>query len=198
MAGERLTCAAVNENGIEGDRTAIVVRGRRIITSRTHPKLLGHHATIVDGNLLVDGLPWDSPEVARRVEAAAGEGAQLVRYDGPERFDVLPLLVATDGAIAALGVDSRRLRPNLIIGGVDGLAERTWEGKLLRIGAVAIRMRDLRQRCVMTTYDPDTLEQNIDVLRTIVREFDGTMALNCAVEAGGVLEEGQTVAVFDQ
>jgi MOSC domain-containing protein len=27
----------------------------------------------------------------------------LVRYDGPERFDVLPLLVATNGAIAAYG-----------------------------------------------------------------------------------------------
>lgn len=31
--------------------------------------------------------------------------SQLARYDGPERFDVLPLLVATDGAIAAFGRD---------------------------------------------------------------------------------------------
>src|SRR5512132_3804931 len=198
MAGERLTRAEVDESGIGGDRNAIVIRGRRIITSRTHPKLLAHHATIVDGALLVDGRPWDSPDVARDIAAAAGEDAQLIRYEGPERFDVLPLLVATDGAIAALGVDSRRLRPNLIIGGVEGLAERTWEGRLLRIGDVAIRMRDLRQRCVMTTYDPDTLDQNIDVLRKIVREFDGTMALNCAVESGGVLEVEQTAAVFDQ
>lgn len=198
MAGERLTRVEVNENGIDGDRTAIVVRGRRIITSRTHPRLLAHRATLVEGDLFVDDLPWDSPEVARRVEAAAGEGAHLIRYDGSERFDVLPLLVATDGAIEALGVDSRRLRPNLIIGGVDGLAERTWEGKLLRIGDVVIRMRDLRQRCVMTTYDPDTQEQNIDVLRRIVREFDGTMALNCAVESGGILNAGETVAVIDQ
>jgi hypothetical protein len=36
------------------------------------------------------------------------------------RFDVLPLLVATDGAIAALGEDGRRLRPNVVVGGVDG------------------------------------------------------------------------------
>ncbi len=198
MAGERLTHAEVSENGIEGDRMALVVRDRRIITSRTHPRLLGHHATIVGGALLVDGVPWDSPVVAQRVRDAAGDGAKLVRYDGPERFDVLPLLVATDGAIAALGVDSRRLRPNIIIGGVDGLSERTWEGKRLRAGKVVIHIQDLRQRCVMTTYDPDTLEQNIDVLRRIVREFDGTIALNCTVEAGGTLEVGETVDIFEQ
>jgi hypothetical protein len=29
--------------------------------------------------------------------------------------DVLPLLVATDGAIKAFGYDGRRLRPNLVI-----------------------------------------------------------------------------------
>ena len=46
-----------------------------------------------------------------------------------ERFDVLPLLVATDGAIQAIGLDRRRFRPNILIGGVDGLAERQWEGK---------------------------------------------------------------------
>ena len=60
--------------------------------------------------------------------AAVGSGAHLVRSDGADRFDVLPLLVATDGAIAALGRDRRRLRPNILLGGVVGLAEREWPG----------------------------------------------------------------------
>jgi hypothetical protein len=113
------------------------------------------------------------------------------------RFDVLPLLVATDGVVAALGEDSRRLRPNLIISGIQGLAERSWEGKFLRAGDVLIRIRDLRQRCVMTTYDPDTLKQNAGVLRKIARQFDGTMALNCSVEVGGTIEVGQTAEIAD-
>ena len=116
-----------------------------------------------DGQPLVDGLPWDSPSVAEWVARDTGPGARLIRYDGPERFDILPLLVATDGAIAALGEDGRRLRPNIVIGGAEGLIERQWEGKDLRIGAAVIRAQDLRQRCVMTTYHPDTLEQDIDV-----------------------------------
>jgi hypothetical protein len=33
-----------------------------------------------------------------------------------ERFDGLPSLVATDGAILELGLDIRRLRPNVLIG----------------------------------------------------------------------------------
>ncbi len=198
MAGQRLTRAMVTADGIEGDRGAIVVRDRHIITARTHPRLLGHRATIDSGALLVDGEPWDSPVVAQWVREAAGDGAEIVRYGGPKRFDVLPLLVATDGAIAALGVDSRRLRPNVIVGGVDGLAERTWEGKRLRAGDVVIFMEDLRRRCVMTTYDPDTLEQDIEVLRRIVSQFDGTIALNCSVESGGTLEIGQSVDIFEQ
>ena len=61
---------------------------------------------------------------AALVRLAAGADAQLAILDTPARFDVLPLLVATDGAIRTFGRDGRRLRPNIVLGGVDGLAER--------------------------------------------------------------------------
>src|SRR5882762_5247872 len=175
MAGEPLERADLRREGIFGDRVVQVEDARgRIVTSRTRPRLLGHRATLgPDGEPLVDGRPWRSAEVARDVEAAAGRGARLRRDDGVERFDVLPLLVATDGAIEALGHDGRRLRPNVVIGGVPGLAERDWPGLALRIGDVVIGVESLRGRCVMTTIDPDTGEQNLDVLRRINREFDG-------------------------
>ena len=199
MAGERLETADLTVNGIAGDRGALVVRENLMITARTHHRLLRHHATIgPDGEPLVDGLPWSSPEVAEWITADAGAGARLVRYDGPERFDVLPLLVATDGAIAALGEDRRRLRPNIVIGGAEGLVEREWEEKRLRMGAAVIHVQDLRQRCVMTTYDPDTLEQNIGVLKRIAREFDGSMALNCSVLIPGTVRLGDPVDIFEQ
>jgi uncharacterized protein YcbX len=108
-------------------------------------------------------------------------------------FDILPLLVATDGAIAAFGHDGRRLRPNLVIGGVAGLDERDWEGRALRVGNVVIALADLRGRCVMTTYDPETLAQDPDVLRSIVRRFNGRLALNAAVASGGAIAVGDTV-----
>lgn len=199
MAGERLDAAELREDGIAGDRTLVVLGGNgRIVSARSHPKLLAHRATTApDGTALVDGRPWDSPEVARDVEAAAGDGARLVSLAGDgDRFDVLPLLVATDGAIAAFGHDGRRLRPNIVLSGVEGLAERDWEGREIRVaGGAIIRLVSLRDRCIMTTYDPDTLERDLDVLRKIQREFGGKLALNAEVMRGGPLAAGAEVAL---
>src|SRR4029453_16307459 len=136
---------------------------------------------------------WTDPAVAREIEEIVGRDARLVRDDDPGRFDVLPLLVATDGAIRAFGRDGRRLRPNIVIEGVDGLAERDWEGMTLRIGDVEIALEDLRDRCVMTTYDPDTQVQDASVLRDIVGRFDGKLALNARVVRGGTLAVGARV-----
>lgn len=203
MAGERLEQALLSTTGIEGDRVVQVRDGRgRIITARTHPSLLrhrallGHRAGSGRPEPLVDGRPWNDPEVLAEVRQIAGPAARLVRYDGPDRFDILPLLVATDGAIAAFGKDSRRLRPNLVIGGVKGLEERAWEGKTLRIGEVLIGVQDLRGRCVMTTFDPDTLAQDTGVLKDIVKRFEGTLALNCAVLEPGTIRVGQAVELL--
>jgi uncharacterized protein len=200
MGGERLQAVAVTEGGLAGDRVVHVVGSReRVLTSRTHPRLLGLRGTLgPDGDPLVDELPWRSPETARAVRAAAGPEARLVAYDGPERFDVLPLLIGTDGAFAELGVDHRRLRPNIVVGGVAGLAERGWPGRLLRIGEVIVSVAQLRSRCVMTTYDPDTQAQDLSVLRRIVSEFGGRMALDCAVVRGGRIAVGDPVTLLPE
>ena len=142
LAGERLTEADLQIGGIAGDRIYQVRRSDgRIVDARAHPKMLALHPTLTpNGDLLIDGKPWNSDEMAQIVEdaAAVGPGAHLERRQDSERFDVLPLLVATDGAVAALGYDYRRLRPNILIGGVKGLAEREWKGRLLRIGSALI------------------------------------------------------------
>lgn len=200
LAGERLEAVGLTPNGIVGDRIVHVQDARgRVLTSRTRHHLLGLRGTLgPDGEPLIDGRPWTAPESAAAVRAAAGADARLVRYDGTERFDVLPLLVATDGAIQRLGVDHRRLRPNIVIGGVAGLAERTWPGRRLRIGPTVIDVATLRSRCVMTTFDPDTLEQDLSVLRRIGREFGGRIALDCAVMMGGQLAVGDRVDLLDE
>jgi uncharacterized protein len=198
MAGERLRTARLTPGGIEGDRTVQVRNARgRIVTSRTHPGLLGFHATLDEqGNPLVDGRPWTDPAVLASVQEIVGPGARLVHDEGPDRFDILPLLVATDGAIAAFGRDVRRLRPNIVVGGVDGLQERDWEGRQLRIGDVLIGIHDLRGRCIMTTFDPDTLAYDPDVLRDIVKRFGGKLALNSEVLRGGLVEVDQPAALL--
>jgi uncharacterized protein YcbX len=197
LRGERLEAAELTAAGIPGDRLVHVRhRSGRVVTSRTRPGLLGLQGALGDdGEPLVDGHPWRDPAALAAVRTVAGADVDLIRDESLERFDILPLSILTDGAVAALGVDYRRLRPNLLLGGVEGLAERTWPGRRLRIGDASIELVQLRPRCVMTTFDPDTLEQDHGVLRRIVREFDGTTALDAFVRTPGRVRVGDPVIV---
>jgi uncharacterized protein YcbX len=200
MAGERVGSMDLTRTGFAGDRVIQVYDRRgRVVTARTFPRLLRLRATLgPDGAPLVDGLPWDSREVAARVEAAVAPGARLERFDGAERFDILPLLICTDGAVSMFGRDVRRLRPNIFIAGVDGAGERRWPGATLRLPHAEVAIADLRGRCVMTTYDPNTGEQDPGVLRDIVRRFGGQLCLNAHVIRPGRVEEGDTVQLLSQ
>lgn len=196
LRGESLPEARLTRDGVPGDR-AVHVRGPRgLLTGRTrHPLLTLQASTGPDGEPLVEGHRWDSAEAARLVRQAAGEGTSLVRDDAPQRFDVLPLLVATDAEIDRLGVDGRRLRPNIVVGGAAELAERDWPGQALRIGEALIGVLSLRARCIVTTIDPDSGQQDLDVLRRIRRDFDGSLALDCWVISPGVTRVGDRVTV---
>ena len=197
LAGTELTEAEITTLGVAFDRQIVVVKNGRIVTARRYPKLLGLHGGLdSDNRATINGNPWNGEIAQALVAEAVGTEIELIEIDGPERFDILPLLVATDGAIAALHEDGRRLRPNIVIGGVDGLAERQWPGRRIRIGGVVIEAAQLRQRCVMTTYDPDTQVQDPNVLRRIVSEFDGTMALDCRVITTGRIEVGDEVEIL--
>jgi len=45
----------------------------------------------------------------------------------------------------------------------------------------------------MTTFDPDSGEQDLDVLRRIQREFNGRLGLNSHVISPGRISVGDTV-----
>jgi uncharacterized protein YcbX len=84
MAGEKLQRARLGPLGLEGDRVVHVEDAQgRVITSRSHPRFLGHKGTLgQNGEPLVDGRPWNSVEVAAEVVDIVGPGAKLVRFDG--------------------------------------------------------------------------------------------------------------------
>ena len=197
LAGEPLTEAILGTDGVFGDRLVRVRGPEGVRTSRRHHRLLGLRGTLGPRNQpLINGESWDSPQVLALVKAAAGNDAWLEAVGNGEGFDVLPLLVATDGAVAAFGRDVRRLRPNIVIGGVPGLDERTWAGAELHIGDAIVRIDSLRARCPMTTVDPDTLDRDPEVLRDIGRRFGGRLALNADVGRPGPIRIGDRVTLF--
>ena len=102
MCGERISMAMLERTGMQGDRNIIVTSaaGDRVITARTHPNLLSLQASVSSaGVVLIEGQPWHSAEALALTSKAAGRSVRLVNAgQSTERFDVLPLLVAIDGA----------------------------------------------------------------------------------------------------
>lgn len=198
MRGERVEATFLTEAGLEGDRLVRPqsLAGRRV-SARQYAGLLGLAGTTAeDGTPLVNGHPWSSEEAQALVREASADDIRLIEDHSPIRFDVLPVSLVTDGALAELGVDHRRLRPNIVIEGVDGLAERGWRGLELRVGDAIVGVRQVRGRCVMTTFEPDSLEQDPGVLQRIVDEYDGRFALDCYVIAPGRIEVGDPFEVL--
>lgn len=196
LAGEPLSQAILGPTGVAGDRVVWVRGPEGVRTSRRHYRLLGLKGTLrPDGVAAVNGYAWNTPEALRLVKTAGGNDAWLERADITARFDILPLLVATDGAVAAFGHDVRRLRPNILIGGVEGMDEVGWPGAELHIGEVIVRLDSLRPRCPMTTVDPDTLHRDPEVLRDIANRFGGRLALNAEVVRGGAVHVGDAVVL---
>lgn len=87
----------------------------------------------------------------------------------------------------------RRLRPNIVIDGVDGMDEIAWPGAELHIGDVVVALDPRRGRCSMTTVDPNTLAVDRNVLKDIVARFDGKLALNANVVSPGIVHVGDAV-----
>lgn len=199
LAGQSLQRTTITADGIPGDRRVQVRDGRdRLVTARTRHGLLGLSATLdpASGEALVDGRPWRDPDSLAALRSVTGDGVAFAPVEGVERFDDTTLLIATDGAIAALGVDGRRLRPNLVIGGVEGLAERDWPGRRLRVGSALIDVEKVCKRCVMTTLDPDTQAVDASVLKRINADYDGRFALNCWVAEAGDVAVGDAVELI--
>jgi hypothetical protein len=199
LRGVSLQEALVTDLGIEHDRLVQAMRpGGRVFTARTDPGLLGLQGGLDDeGVPTIDGVRWDDPVALAAVRAVTEPDAELVYYDGAgtQRFDVLPISLATDGGIAAVGVDGRRFRANVYLEGVPGLTERDWVGREVRIGHAIVGVRQVRGRCVMTTFDPDTLEQDLGVLQKIVWELGGRTALDCYVIRPGRVRVGDDAEV---
>lgn len=201
LKGERLNETEITKLGIPGDRQIAVIRAinGRFLTSRSKPKLLGLQGSInADGVPAINGHRWDSAEALQLVREAAGEAVTLQQVPAPQAFDVLPLLVATDGAARYLNIDHRRLRPNILLADVPDLEERKWPGRAIAIGSVRIYAEKLRDRCVMTTFHPDTQQQDPSVLQRILGELDGSTALDSSVITSGKIRVGDAVAIIDR
>lgn len=182
LRGESLERLEVAADGIPGDRSLFVGDGRGIVTGRRKQRMIGLAATLgPDGEPLIDGHHWRSPEAGAAIREVAGVSANLSQPIGGHEHDAAQILLLSDGSVAQIAYDRRRFRANILLEGAEGAVEQSWIGRRVRIGRLLLRVVEPCERCVITTIDPDTIEVDLDVLKRTNAELGGMMGVYCSV-----------------
>jgi uncharacterized protein YcbX len=213
MAGESLASVDVGWHGLAGDRRWAFVRGDvprsgfPWHTIRQRAEMAHYRPSFAEpsrpdsSRVLVgtpDGRVVDVLDPA--LAAELGEGVRLIKQDRGV-FDAMPLSLITTQTVAGLGalvgrpLDFRRFRPNLLVAADEDAAafpEEGWVGAELRIGGLRMRVDQSDERCAVINVDPETLEHDPSVLKTVGRERDAKLGAY-----GSVVEPGR-VAVGDR
>ncbi|HTE40991.1 MAG TPA: MOSC N-terminal beta barrel domain-containing protein, partial [Steroidobacteraceae bacterium] len=184
MAAEALPSADVSWHGVTGDRRWAFIRpgveqsGFPWLTLRERGDLNHYRPSFVE-----PAIPDKSQTIVRTPQgrifditdpALATElcpGARVIRQDHGV-FDTFPLSLITTQTIAKLGervgapLQVERFRPNILVAatGDDSFPEDDWNGCVLCIGSLRMRIDKRDGRCAVITIDPRTGERNPEIL----------------------------------
>jgi uncharacterized protein len=223
LQGERLDSAELTAEGVEGDRRYAIfdLETGFGLTARRAPELLFACARLtVDGEVeitLPDGSEaadddalseWLGRPVALRAAGAEGErhyespvdfererDSDWRDYEGPEGpFHDSPEVRVSLVSMATLGDwDRRRFRSNVLL---DGSGEDELVGLAVELGGAMLDVTMRIARCVLTTRaQPDGIERDLDVLRTVAREREACLAVGATVARPGTVRIGDPVTI---
>jgi uncharacterized protein YcbX len=218
LQGERLDAVAVRANGFEGDRRFALfdLETGFGLTARRVPQLLFASArltpegeaeiTLPDGSIAADDEAL-SEWLGRSVQLRRADDGGARRYENPldfereessrwEPFTGAPgpfhdsrrtrvSLVSTE----TLGSwDRRRFRSNVLLEGGD---EGQLVGSTIALGEAQLSVGKHIERCVMVTRpQPEGIERDLGVLRTIARERKNRLAVGALVSEPGTVKVG--------
>lgn len=145
--------------------------------------------------------------VPEEVKELPDRGTVFTRQSPNETFfDIGMIHIITTNTIDALRkltptsrIEARRFRPNIIIDvpNMEGFVEETWVGKTIHIGEqVRLKIMQPTKRCVMTTLAQGDLPNDINVLRTLVKENDGHFGVYAEIEQTGKIHVNDEVTVL--
>ncbi len=212
FAGEQARRAFVGPFGILGDRRlAVLDDAGDLLTGRRAHALLGFRARSTEADtgegvevITPQGweLAWDDPAVARELSEALGRPAVIVR-NPVGVHDVAPAHLVSTGSLAAArdwvdgeDIDRRRFRANVILDLEEAgpFAEDAWVGAAVELGegGPVLEVISPTERCVMTTFDPDTVARDNRVLAGLARTRDNLFGVYARVLRTGWVEGGAT------
>ena len=142
-------------------------------------------------------------------EVTGDETLFLLRVDEPEYAGgAHRASVVSRASVADVGrragderLDPRRFRMLIEVDDCEPYEEDSWQGRRVRFGEAILQIGHRMPRCVMTTLDPDTGEQNAPVLDALAqsRRVGEELLLGVYgdVEQPGVIRVGDPVEVLD-
>lgn len=120
-----------------------------------------------------------------------------------------PLTLLGDGSIERLagllgvsGLDPRRFRTSIELGGTAAHEEDTWDGCEVALGGATVSVAGQVPRCDLTTRHPDTRVRDHDVLRTLLAHRspmaggEPPLGMYATVVAPGTVRRGDIVRVL--
>src|SRR6202011_2368899 len=196
MAGGLLDVARLSWHGIEGDRRLAFRRltdksGFPWLSASKLPQLLLYKPFGLDGNTAEslpthvctpDGKEYElrSDELREELSTRYGSDVELMNLNHAilDEACISVISLCTVHCVereSGRDVDLRRFRPNVVIetDSAEPFEENRWLGRTLLFGdgnsgaAVRVTMKD--ERCVMINFDPDTVERDSEVMKTVVR-----------------------------
>ncbi len=182
------------------------------LSARRHSALLGFHARHrggdADAHLEIRDpagtvFAPDDPALSRALSAAVGRPARMARSAGAVH-DAAPLHLVTTASLATMAewvgdpeLDRRRFRANVVVEADDDepFAEADWIGRRFELGpgGPVIEIVSPTERCAVTTFDPDTLERNTDVLANIASRRENLFGVYAGVVRPGWARVGAPV-----
>ncbi|HIN05061.1 MAG TPA: MOSC domain-containing protein [Dehalococcoidia bacterium] len=135
-----------------------------------------------------------------------GQPVRLAQSEMPgECYDEYPVSLLSQASLDFLGkqfgdphtFESKRFRPNFLLGGCEPHQEDDWIGEVIRLGpdlVIQVIARD--PRCDITTHNPETGDRDIDTLRLILSYRPNARAPFFGVY--GVVVRPGAVSVGDQ
>ncbi len=153
-----------------------------------------------------DVMAIDDPRLERALVGGidGDHGLSLIR-SARSITDCRPVSLFSLQTAQAIGdeteseIDKRRFRSNLYIDfeTSTGFVEDQLVGRSVRIGpkaVVAVVERD--PRCKMITLDPDSLESDPNIMRTVAQEHEGMAGVYGAVLVEGTVRRGDRVEIL--
>lgn len=224
LGGEQLDATNLLPDGVSGDRKWCLVdtASGRPAAPETDQKW--RPALFLQSRLIEDDVeigfpdavwvPIQDPDIPNRLASYFGFPVEARAYGSrvghasntpvANRYEPSPVHVVTTASLQHLssltssdGISARRFRPTIVLQTdvEPGFIESAWIGSDLIVGSVTLRATEETKRCGMTLIAQPNIDENAEVLRTIVRQNHRNFGIYCSVKTSGRLIIGDRLSI---